>query len=251
MLITLAILAAVTTAPAMRYECRGVGVAPVVDGMLDDAAWTAAPWTGDFVDIEGSDRPAPPLRTRVKFAHDATHLYIAAELTEPHVWAAPHRRDEQLFKEDAFEVFLDPGGDGVDYVELQISADNTVCDLRMNKPYRDGGRADAAWNIEGLNSAVHVDGTLNDPSDRDEGWTIELAIPWTSLGVDPPPAGESWRVNLARVEHEARVVHGRYEKVAGSKARYATWSPHGAVNMHMPDRWGLVTFLATPTEKTP
>lgn len=243
--IVIALIAA-TTAPSAPplYECAAVSVAPVIDGKLDDAAWSNAPWTADFGDIEGADRPAPPLRTRAKLACDATHLYIAAELSEPHVWAVSHQRDEPLFREDAFEVFLDPGGDGKDYTELQIAADNTVCDLRMNKPYSVGGRGDVAWNIEGLKSAVHVDGTLNDPRDRDSGWTIELAIPWSTLADRPPRAGEVWRVNLARVEHETRIVGGAYKKVKGARGQFTTWSPQGAVNMHIPQRWGRVRFGA-------
>ena len=247
MLITLLTLLA-TTAPAAvpHYDCGMVVVkAPVIDGKLGDAAWVGAKWTGDFVDIEGADHPVPPLRTRSMIACDATHLYVAAELTEPHVWAAGFERDGPLYKADAFELFIDPEGDRVDYVELQIAADNTVTDLRMTKPYRERGRADVGWNIDGLKSAVHVNGTLNDPTDQDVSWTIELAIPFKALGVAPPRVVATWRVNMARVKHETRVVDGRYEKSAGAKAKFTTWSPHGAVDMHLPQRWGEVRFLVS------
>jgi hypothetical protein len=252
MLHTLFLTLFAATAPsAPRYDCPIASDAPVIDGKLDDAAWKTTPWTADFADIEGSDRTAPPLRTRAKLAADARCLYIAAELSETHVWAAPHQRDEPLFRENAFEVFLDAGGDGLNYVELQISADNTICDLRMNKPYSNRGRADVAWNIEGLKSAVHVDGTLNDPADRDTGWTIELAIPWAALADRPPRAGETWRVNLARVQHETSVIDGRYEKLPKARPRYATWSPQGEINMHIPQRWGHVRFGSTAPQNKP
>jgi|SRR5687768_6011312 len=246
MLITLLTLLA-TTAPAAvaRCDCNNVVAAPVVDGKLDDAGWTDAAWTSDFVDIEGADRPAPPLQARAKIAFDATHLYVAAELSEPHVWAAGHARDGALYKADAFELFVDPDGDGHDYVEVQVAADNTVTDLRITKPYRDRGRADIDWNIAGLRSAVHVDGTINDATDRDVSWTIELAIPFKALGVSSPRDGDIWRVNMARVKHEVRVVDGRYEKVPGAKGKFATWSPHGAVDMHLPQRWGELRFVVS------
>ncbi len=32
---------------------------------------------------------------------------------------------------------------------------NTVWDLQLSKPYKDGGRAVETWNIEGLRTAVH------------------------------------------------------------------------------------------------
>ena len=47
---------------------------------VDDAAWRDAPWTEDFVDIEGSKQPAPTFRTRAKMLWDDTYFYIGAEL---------------------------------------------------------------------------------------------------------------------------------------------------------------------------
>ena len=53
------------------------------------------------------------------------------------------------------------------YYELEINALNTVWDLLLSKPYRDGGKAVTSWNIDGLETTVHLYGTLNDPTDVD------------------------------------------------------------------------------------
>ena len=115
-------------------------------------------------------------------------------------------------------------------------------------PYRDGGSADIFWKIEGLQSAVEVQGTLNEPGDRDRGWTVELAIPWMALAAGAPSDGEQWRVNFSRVEWDVEVVDGAYRKVSapalpGEHPEHNwVWSPQGAVNMHMPEMWGVVEF---------
>ena len=68
--------------PQKSYEAKFAANAPVLDGKLDDAAWAAAPWTDDFVDIQGPKLPAPRYRTRAKMLWDAEYFYIAAELEE-------------------------------------------------------------------------------------------------------------------------------------------------------------------------
>ena len=56
--------------------------------------------------------------------------------------------------------------------------------FNIAKPYHDDGADKVAldsWDIPGLITSVHVDGTLNDPRDKDRSWSIEIAIPWKSL----------------------------------------------------------------------
>ena len=36
-------------------------------------------------------------------------------------------------------------------------------------------------NLPGLRTALHIDGTLNDNSDRNRGWTVVLAFPWHGM----------------------------------------------------------------------
>jgi hypothetical protein len=98
---------------------------------------------------------------------------------------------------------------------------------------------------------------LNDPRDRDRGWTVELAIPWTafadSAGAPAPPRlGDAWRVNFSRVQWALDVADGSYRKRADAATGRPlaednwVWSPQGVVNMHLPEMWGVVQFGGAP-----
>jgi hypothetical protein len=235
-----------------RTVCYRTASPLKIDGRLDEAAWTAAAWSEPFVDIEGRIRPAPRLGTRVKMLWDDEFFYVAADMEEPDVWATLTERDSVIYHDNDFEVFIDPDGDTHDYYELEINALNTVWDLLLVRPYRDGGPALHAWDIAGLKTAVHVRGTINAPGDRDEGWSVEIAMPWKILkeaAADrrAPVAGEQWRVNFSRVEWQLEATHGRYEPRRNDKGEVLSennwvWSPQGAVAMHMPERWAYVQF---------
>lgn len=214
------------------------------------------------MDIDGVRQP--PLATRMKLLWDDEFFYVAAELEEPDVWGTLTERDAVIFQDNDFEVFIDPDGDTHAYYELEVNALGTVWDLMLVQPYRDGGPAIHAWDIAGLRAAVDVQGSINTPGDRDQGWIVEIAMPWAILreaapGRRPPRAGEQWRVNFSRVQWPTDVKDGRYLKRLDAKTGKPlpeenwVWSPQGAVNMHMPERWGFVQFSAATAggEATP
>jgi|GEM_PF-2168339 len=68
----------------------------------------------------------------------------------------------------------------VDY-EFEVNALGSIWELSLPKPYGEGGVPVLGCNIPGLRSRVEVKGTLNDPSDVDEGWSVQVAIPWAGL----------------------------------------------------------------------
>ena len=229
------------------YVCYRASEAPKIDGRLDDVAWQAVPWTEDFRDIEGDGRPKPRFRTRAKMLWDDKYFYIGAELEEPHVWATLTQHDAVIFNDNDFEVFIDPNGDNLEYYEFEMNALNTSWDLFLPKPYKDDGRADNSWDIAGLKTAVHVNGTLNNPTDRDAGWSVEIAIPWESLREfahrpAPPHDGDQWRIDFSRVEWQHQIVGGKYQRVPNTHEDNWIWSPPGIVDMHRPERWGYVQF---------
>jgi hypothetical protein len=191
------------------------------------------------------------LRTRAKLLWDDDCLYIGAELEEPHVWATLTEHDSVIFQDPDFEVFIDPDGDNHSYYEIEINALNTEWDLRLVKPYRDGGPALNEWEIPGLRTAVHVDGTIYDPRDTDRGWSVTFAFPWLALAEHagcrcPPALGDTWRVNFSRVEWDVTIEDGRYVKVPGRPEHNWVWSPQGVVDMHRPETWGYVQFTDEP-----
>ena len=223
-----------------------------VDGKPDETSWEKADWSEYFQDIEGDKKPTPKYNTRFKMLWDNQYLYILAELEEPHVWAYYTERDMIVYHENDFEFFIDPNGDTHNYFEFEINAQNTVMDLFMPKPYRNGGKFDLDWDADGFQSSVHVNGTLNDPSDIDKSWTVEMAIPFSALKVNDeylvPKNGDHWKINFSRVQWQTEIVDGKYQKIKDTQTgRFLhednwVWSKQGVINMHLPERWGIAAF---------
>lgn len=233
-----------------HYICTRSTEPLIIDGKLDEESWQKAPWTEKFVDIEGDLKPKPLHETRAKMLWDDDYFYIAAKIYEPHIWATLTERDAVIFQDNDFEVFIDPDGDTHKYYEFEINALGTFWDLMLGKPYRDGGPVINAWDIRGLKKGVYIDGTLNNPTDTDNYWTVELAFPWKVLreaARRTPKDGDQWKVNFSRVNWrvDAGEPYTKSKDPATGK-RYPefnwVWSPQGAINMHMPENWGIVQF---------
>lgn len=223
-----------------------------IDGKPDEISWQKAKWSEYFRDIEGDAKPKPLYQTRFKMLWDNQNLYILAELEEPHVWAYYANHDQIVFHENDFEIFIDPNRDAHAYFELELNAQNTLFDLFMPKPYRNGGPAITDWDITGFKSAIAVDGTLNNPADVDVKWSVEVAISFKSLTENKkyvnPEDGQYWKINFSRVQWQTEVIDGTYQKIKDKNTnKYISennwvWSPQGVVNMHCPERWGLAQF---------
>lgn len=237
------------------YVCYRAETAPVIDGKGDDPAWAHAAWTSYFVDIEGDLKPKPRFKTRAKMLWDKDYFYVLADLKEPHVWGKITKKNAVMFQDNDFEVFIDPNGDHHNYYEMELNALGTIWELSLDKPYWDGGPVRNPNNMPGFNSAVHVDGTINDPADTDQGWSTEMAFPWKGLmkyadGVAcPPSSGDQWRVNFSRVEWQVTTSDGQYNKVSKREDNWV-WSPQGLINMHRPEKWGYVQFSTEAPGKT-
>lgn len=236
------------------YRCHYTPDPIQMDGTLNDAGWQNAKWTADFGDIEGNLKPKPRFRTRAKMLWDRDYLYIGAEMEEPQLWATLTERDSVIFHDNDFEVFLDPNNVGGPYAEIEVNALNTVWDLLLVHPYRGGGPPLSAWNVNGLKTAVHLEGELNDPARPSRGWTVEIAIPWEGLKEIcqvpcPPMPGDQWRINFSRVEWHLDVENGKFFKRPHTPEDNWVWSPMGVVNMHLPERWGVIQFVSETDER--
>ena len=243
-----------------------------VDGVLDEFSWMNARRVGEFERIIS---PYPEIRyhTEAAMVWDAENLYIAFSCADPEMWTTFSNEDDPLWGEEVVEAFIDPDGDGRNYLELEVNPLNAVVDLKIFQP-RPTFESDIEWDIPGLQTAVRVHGTVNDSTDTDIGWDVEIAIPWAAFkeitpeAARPPEEGEQWRLNLYRIERvggrsgKARIdalseqakkaqEEEDHETLAKLKKRiealqlrteYTCWSPTYKQGFHDPDRFGVVEF---------
>lgn len=247
------------------YFCRRARGALTLDGRLDKPFWQEVPFSDDFQDISGPDFPVPRFRTRFKMCWDDENLYIGGLLEGDEIWAAITRRDSVMYYDNDFEVFMDPSSSGHHYMELEMNALNTQWDLMLTRPYRDGGRSITCWDIPGLETAVYIDGRVNDPHGQNKFWSVEIKIPFKpimetySKELNPadlercypcrtaPREGEFWRMNFSRVQWLVDVVDGRYQKRTDAGGKWLpednwVWAATGLIDIHCPEFWGFVFF---------
>ena len=233
-----------------NYVCYRTDGKIKIDGKINEKSWQKAEEIKAFVDISGEGYPKPRYETRAKMLWDDDYLYVAAELSDPHVWADIKNHDEVVYYNNDFEIFIDPDGDGHNYFEIEVNAIGTIFDLAIEKPYRAPTPTfvQFQWDCPGLKVKTQVQGTLNNPKDEDKGWTVEFAIPRKAIAQSFDNylrAGNYLRIGFSRVEWQFDLDGTKYSRKKESGGKYLpednwTWGPTGMVAMHMPERWGFV-----------
>ena len=200
----------------------------------------APTWLLDTVSSE-----TPRQRTWVKVAHDETELRVLFHAEDTEVWATHTQRDALLYEEEVVEIFLDPVGDLNGYFEIEVNPLNAVLDLVLRRS-RSGWKRNFAWQCEGLQTAVRLwsgngeakSSRLIDASSigipetlaEANAWSAELSIPFASISSVPP--ARDWRVNFYRID--------RPKTPLDSPRELSAWSPTGAPNFHVPERFGYL-----------
>lgn len=211
-----------------------------IDGKLDEKVWTEL----DSAGLQ-SFGAAPNLNTKVYMFRSKDHLYVGAHLPDEHVWSKLDKRDADTWTEEVFEVYIDKNRDGNDYLEMQINPLGTIFDAHFAQRLGRGkgsrneqiDRA-RAWNMKGLESGVHVEGTANNKDDKDKAWSVELKIPFEAIpGVDEAPKnGEKWAVNFYR-----------YDRPDNKRTYAYAWSKPNGGSFHQVERFGTIHFGDKPT----
>ena len=196
------LLATVTMADGEVYECRFAGAAVTIDGSADEAAWKQAAEVGEFRLPWLGPGHAARTATRARLLWDRDALYVAADMDDGGLYADITEHDGPLWENDVFEVFLKPAVEKPGYYEFEINARNTQFDCFI--PRRGLVHQFKKADRFGIESAVRLRGTLDQRTDRDQGWSVEMRIPWASLmhtGGRPEP-GDEWRFALCRYDYD-------------------------------------------------
>jgi hypothetical protein len=232
LLAVLAVVPLASQAPIPRYEVKRAPSPIVVDGRLDDAAWAAAsaPITLQFL---WEAQTGAKQRTFARLLWDAEALYVAYDVEDADITAQFTERDDPTYRDDAVEIFINPNpAQEVVYYGFEWNARGVLYDYLNYNSRTLFKRFDAT----GVRVATTIQGTLNDRSDTDTGWTLEASIPWANfeeLARRPPVAGTMWKANL-----------NRWDGVEPAR-RMSIWSdPQQATAWpHVPSRFGELVFV--------
>lgn len=196
--LTIPITAGRAPAPAPTTVRALKATTPIaIDGRLDEPAWQTAFRTEAFVNtMSGAESDA---KARARFTWDDSNLYVAFEVEDTFLKSSLPNRDDHLWDQDTIEVMVDPLADGRNYFEIQVAPTGNVFDTRYDTRRRPQPFGDVEWNSR-VDAKVVTRGTVND-DDEDEGYTVELALPWAGFdrgtpAVTAPTNGTTWAMNL-------------------------------------------------------
>jgi hypothetical protein len=168
-----------------------VSGAIVLDGDTDDPGWLRAPGparTRGF--LLPSGKAAIPY-SEARLVWGDGYLYLALYASDEDIEVHGDQPDQPVALDDAFRLtFARPG---VEY-EIDVSPTAVITDSVRRR----GGEWDLSWN-SGAHASKEIDGSLNEPKNRDEEWAIELAIPLESLDM-AGERGEMIRMSLSRCD---------------------------------------------------
>jgi hypothetical protein len=229
-LLALLAFAAQAQSDPPTYEAHRAPSRITIDGKLDEKPWAAAqpatlifPW---------ESQTGAKQKTTFRILWDDAYLYVGYDCEDRDIVAQFAERDDPTYRDDAVEIFLNPRPSQTGlYYGLEMNARAVLYDYLMY----DSRYAMKRFNLRGVMLATHLRGTLNARGDQDEGWSLEVAIPWENFDefTKRPNPGDSWTMNV-----------NRWDGVEPDR-RMSNWSDpqQPRPSPHVPARFGKLVFV--------
>lgn len=220
------------------YKVSRAKGAIIADGKMDEDAWKDAEVRSlDY--FFRRDKPADEQKSTFRMLWDDENLYLFYDFEDTSLTARETGYDGRPYLDDCAEFFCLPVPDSLymhfgfevnilkaryDYVVLwQFHNNRTVFIPDYNPDYEVG---------------VTYDGTINDDTDVDKGWTMEFIIPLKAFrGFNTRNlVGTRWAFQVVR--QDRNLVDDRFRSTS-------TLFPTYDVNLdvHPPYRFGLMEFM--------
>jgi len=207
---------------------------------MDEAIW-AKTEAREFKHFYRVDVPNDQQRTTLRMLWDETHVYLFYDMNDKYLTAREKERDGQPYFDDCAEVFFVtvPAIHNT-HIGYELNLYKASNDFVYFDDYYQGKHAVLkSFNPEFTVEVTH-DGTINDNSDEDQGWTMELAIPIANFtGLEkfvPVKAGNRWAFLAVRQDRN---------DAEGNRRSTSTIFPIYDIekNVHQPNRFGLMEFV--------
>lgn len=168
----------------------------------------------------------------VKTLWNSEALYFGIDVTDSQLNASVTTRDGSVWNEDSIEWFIDTyydGGGSSNPNSPFMRPDDyqgivNILNTKYDSQGTTNGTPSSSWNGT-WQSAVRLNGTQNNNSDTDSGYTLEIKIPWTSIGYSSAPSADTFLgMSFAVNDKDSS---GTYSKMwlsnAGSNQNASNW----------------------------
>jgi hypothetical protein len=155
--------------PATFSTAARATQAPVLDGVLDDAAWRDAPLIDGFLEYEPNTGATPRFRTEVRVLYDDKYLYVMGRMFDPapdSIISLLSRRDVRTESEQ-LKLVIDSYHDRRTAYQFIVNPAGVKRDFYVYNDNTEDATWDAVWDV-----ATKIDSL---------GWTAEFRIPFSQI----------------------------------------------------------------------
>jgi hypothetical protein len=178
-------------APKRQLQATRTSTPPKLDGLLDEAAWQAAPIATNFYEYEPTPGPVEKHPTEVRVLYDDNAIYIGAimhDVAQDSILRELSNRDN-IGNSDWFGVFFDTYNDHLNGYEFIVTSGGVQVDLRQSPANGEDGSWNAVWD-----SRTALRGT---------DWVAEIQIPYSAIRFSKATE-QVWGLNFGRQRRASR-----------------------------------------------
>ncbi len=212
----------------------------IIDGIMNEDNWSKTE-SAHFDYFYNDKKKDDKQKSTFRMLWDIDNLYIFYEFEDKYLTAKELNGDGQPYNDDCAEIFLIPVPQALDtHFCFEVNIYKAANDLIFFNNYYNGESVGLKTFNPDFEVEVTYDGTLNDNSDIDKGWTMEMKIPISVFGFlgefEPVKKGNSWRFLAIRQERN---------EIEGARRVISTIfpMPDDFRGVHEPFHFGVLKFI--------
>ena len=184
---------------------------PVIDGKVTAKEWNNVSKYSGFLKLPKLNQSE--YQPIVQIGYDQKNLYFSIAsfghkrlpLTRETI------RDSRVWKDDSIELYFATESKKDEFYHLVINHNGTIYDEHYQKNKNQATRV--AWNCKNIKTATLVNGST---------WNTEIAIPFESIGMKTPKAGDKILFNLCE-----NIIGSGYYSLSSVKTRFSEYPKFG------------------------